>query len=74
MVGYLTDIGNTRPLNEDYINYVEEDNFKLEFYTQPYIEGYDRDFNSKYSIPISLFFSKFIHKIFFILLIGFTKR
>ena len=30
----------------------EEDNFKLEFYTQPYIEGYDRDFNSKYSTTI----------------------
>ena len=29
MVGYLTDIGNSRPLNEDYINYIEEDNFKL---------------------------------------------
>ncbi|MGM9974059.1 MAG: Stp1/IreP family PP2C-type Ser/Thr phosphatase [Clostridiaceae bacterium] len=29
MVGYLTDIGNSRPLNEDYINYMEEDRFKL---------------------------------------------
>lgn len=30
----------------------EEDKFILNFYTQPHIEGYDRDFNSKYSISI----------------------
>lgn len=29
MVGYLTDIGNLRSLNEDYINYIEEERFKL---------------------------------------------
>ena len=29
MVGYLTDIGNSRPLNEDYINYIEDERFKL---------------------------------------------
>lgn len=30
----------------------EDEKYKLEFSTQPHIEGYDRDFNSKYSIPI----------------------
>ena len=30
----------------------EKELFKLEFYIQPYIEGYDRDFNSLYHIPI----------------------
>ena len=30
----------------------EKELFKLEFYIQPYIEGYDRDFNSLYYIPI----------------------
>ena len=29
-----------------------EDKFLIEFKTQPYIEGYDRDFNSLYHIPI----------------------
>ena len=31
---------------------IENESFKLEFYIQPYIEGYDRDFNSLYHIPI----------------------
>ena len=30
----------------------ENESFELEFYIQPYIEGYDRDFNSLYHIPI----------------------
>ena len=30
----------------------EKESFVLEFYIQPYIEGYDRDFNSLYHIPI----------------------
>lgn len=30
----------------------ENELFELEFYIQPYIEGYDRDFNSLYHIPI----------------------
>ena len=30
----------------------EKELFKLEFYIQSYIEGYDRDFNSLYYIPI----------------------
>ena len=30
----------------------ESKSFELEFYIQPYIEGYDRDFNSLYHIPI----------------------
>lgn len=30
----------------------EEDIFKLEFYIQPYTEGYDEDFHSSKSIPI----------------------
>ena len=30
----------------------ENESFKLEFYIQPYIEGYDRDFNSLKYIPI----------------------
>lgn len=29
-----------------------ESNYELEFYIQPYIEGYDRDFNSLNHIPI----------------------
>ena len=37
----------------NYLKIIKEDeDFKLEFYTRPYIEGYDRDFNSKYSITI----------------------
>ena len=30
----------------------ENETFKLEFFVQPYVEGYDRDFNSLYHIPI----------------------
>lgn len=30
----------------------ENESFELKFYIQPYIEGYDRDFNSLYHIPI----------------------
>lgn len=30
----------------------ENESFELEFYIQPYIEEYDRDFNSLYHIPI----------------------
>ena len=30
----------------------EKELFKLDFYTQQYIEGYDRDFNNPYYIPI----------------------
>ena len=37
----------------NYLKIIKEDeDFKLEFYTRPYIEEYDRDFNSKYSITI----------------------
>jgi hypothetical protein len=30
----------------------EEEKFKLEFFTKPYIEGYCRDYHTKYRIPI----------------------
>jgi len=51
-----------------------DDTFVVEFFTQPYIKGYDRDFHSKYYIPIrfrnsgsrydpfNIFFMRMYHK------------
>ena len=42
--------------NHEVANYLkikkEEDSFKISFYTQKYIDGYDRDFASTYYIPV----------------------
>ena len=40
----------------------ENESFELEFYIQPYIEGYDRDFNSLYHIPINIVFMRMYEK------------
>lgn len=50
-ITWYSDETNSKISN--YLKIIKEaDSFALEFNTQPYIDGYERDFNSAYSIPI----------------------